>query len=168
MGVDVTALASFLLFCFSPLACLCCQNETCLVQATAPILPSRQTQVWKSVMASAALCLLPSLLFISQLLIMGCFSRMKTPGKEFGWKQAEHWITTCCEMGYVVDVVFVPVFVLLLCLWAFSRSQHTLSPQRRETQLSVLLQGELIPSFVVVDFVRAAQVVIGNTGAPNS
>lgn len=115
MGVDVTALASFLLFCFSPVACWCCQNETCLVQANAPILPSRQTQVWKSVMASAALCLLPSLLFISQLLIMGCFSRMKTPGKEFGWKQAEHWITTCCEMGYVVDVVFVVLFLFLFC-----------------------------------------------------
>lgn len=46
---------------------------------------------------------------------MGCFSQMKTPGKEFGWKQAEHWITTCCEMGYAVDVMFF-VFVFLVTL----------------------------------------------------
>lgn len=38
---------------------------------------------------------------------MGYFSRMKTLGKEFGWKRAEHWITTCCEMGYAIDLPLI-------------------------------------------------------------
>ena len=38
---------------------------------------------------------------------MGYFSQMKTLGKEFGWKRAEHWITTCCEMGYAIDLPLI-------------------------------------------------------------
>lgn len=96
---------------------------------------------------------------------MGCFSRMKTPGKEFGWKQAEHWITTCCEMGYAVEVVFV-----LFCHFVgLSLEVNILLCLREEGRPNnVLVQGHFIPSVDVVDFVRAVQVVIGNISSPNS
>lgn len=98
-------------------------------------------RAWESVMASESLCLLFFLLFIVQLLTMGCFSRMKTPGKEFGWKQAEHWIITCCEMGYAVG--------LLLLFRRFvpgpSIGASIIMLQRKgETQQSILIQGHLL------------------------
>lgn len=82
-------------------------KETTSPSPTSHPAKSADLRAWKSVMGSSSLSLLFFLLFFLQLLTMGYFSRMKTPGKEFGWKQAEHWITTCWEMGYAVDLSLI-------------------------------------------------------------
>lgn len=99
---------------------------------------------------------------------MGYFSLMKTPGKEFGWKQAEHWITTCCEMGYATDLV--SCFFFLNCFVPEpSIEAHRIMLQRKgESQQFILIQGHLINSFDVMYFVRAVLVIIDNTSSPKS
>lgn len=95
---------------------------------------------------------------------MGCFSLTKTPGKASGWKRAEHWITTCCEMGYAADLVFPHHFVP-----GPSVEANIIMPERKgETQPFILTHGHLINSLDVTYFVRAVQVAIENISRPNS
>ena len=106
MGAGFAAQLLFFSICFSPSGCSCLENEVFLWwRSPPPILPSQQiqgpgSQWW----VHHHFTFYFFLLFSLQRLTMGYFSRMKTPGKEFGWKQAEHWITTCWEMGYAVDL----------------------------------------------------------------
>ena len=94
---------------------------------------------------------------------------MKTPGKEFGWKQAEHWITTCCEMGYAGDVMFfVCVFLVTLSRLSIEANILVCLRAKGRPKQSVLLQGQLIHSFDVTYSVRVLQVVIENISSANS
>ena len=115
------------LICFGPSGCSCCRDGYPPGEGDPPRQVGRH-RARRSLMASSSLCLFLFFLSVSQLLTMGCSSRMKTPGKAFGWKRAEHWITICCEMGYAVD--FFSFFSITLSL-AFHRCQHDYASKTR-------------------------------------
>ena len=116
---------------------------------------SADSRAWKSVMGSSSLYLLFFLLFSLQRLTMGYFSRMKTPGKEFGWKQAEHWITTCWEMGYAVDLSLI----FHHCLPRPSIEANMIMLQRKGEIGKIHFDFRaLFNSFDVMYFVKSVQV----------